>query len=138
MESKRNSTPNLAVHLSKHDITKHSTPNSTSTIVDTTSKLKISLEQLVINWVVNSLAPFNAIKHPNFQTMFKAYSCKYAIQCTNTVYNCIIEQAIYSLEALRAKTKLYYLTILLRQISNRRFSRLPSGRRKRVQRVALQ
>jgi hypothetical protein len=87
MESKRNSTPNLAVHLSKHDITKHSTPNSTSKIVNTTSKLKILLEQLVINWVVNSLTPFNAVKHPDFQAIFKAYGCKCAIRFANTIHN---------------------------------------------------
>jgi hypothetical protein len=93
---------NLAVHLSKHDITQHSTPNSISTIVDTTSKPKISPEQSVINWVVNSLALFDAVEHPNFQVMFKAHGCKCAILCADT-----------SLEALKAELELNCSTISL-------------------------
>jgi hypothetical protein len=77
-KSKRNGTSNLIGHLRKdHGIKKPSSPSQEpkhqSTIIDllTTPKIQLSLEQAIVEWIVDDMQAFTVVERPSFRRIFE-------------------------------------------------------------------
>jgi hypothetical protein len=66
-----------------------------------------------VDWVVDTLVPFNSIKHLSFHRMIEAHSGTVSIRCANTVKNHVVKEANTSLTNLRAELEANCLTISL-------------------------
>jgi hypothetical protein len=122
MDSKRGgSTGNLSRHLATHGITKNRAPSTyTRTIPDMfnnisneASKASVSAEQSVINWVVDTLAPFTSVEQESFQQMFVAHGNRCVIRTANVVKDRIMAQYNTYIERLRAELESTCSTVSL-------------------------
>ena len=96
--ARHGSTSNLLTHLqTKHGIksASSSAPSAPGTSLDrflAGGKAKLSLEQALIRWVVETRQPFTAIEHPAFQAMFTAVDANLPIKTADTLRNRIKDE----------------------------------------------
>ena len=99
LESQREGTSNFIGHLQKqHSISKNSIAKPGPTITEMFNNApplyKTSPEDSIINWVIDTVAPFTCVEHKSFQKMFEAHSAKYAIRNADTIHDCIMDRYI--------------------------------------------
>ncbi|KAJ5981346.1 hypothetical protein N7522_013767 [Penicillium canescens] len=93
------STSNLLAHLqAKHrirsgsDITSSSTIGTTLDSFLTPAKERAGLEQMLIQWVVQTRQPFTVVEHPAFRALFEATGAILPIKTADTLFNRIKEE----------------------------------------------
>ncbi|KAJ5704441.1 hypothetical protein N7536_000130 [Penicillium majusculum] len=93
------STSNLLAHLqAKHRISSGSDITSSSTIGTTLdnfltpAKERAGLEQMLIQWVVQTRQPFTVVEHPAFRALFEATGAILPIKTADTLFNRIREE----------------------------------------------
>jgi len=102
LNSKRQGTTNIAEHLAKHGIyqTRVVGSNAQPTIVDmfkrpvsTSNAVPLmSLEQAIIEWIINTFQPFVAVEKPSFQRIFECIQHELPLRSGDTVRERIMSQ----------------------------------------------
>jgi hypothetical protein len=91
--ARHGSTSNLITHLRTRHGIKQDTPSQLSTSMTSLDrficppKATLSIEQALIQWVIQTRQPFTVVEQPSFQTVFEAANVKLPIKCADTLYN---------------------------------------------------
>jgi hAT family protein len=97
--ARHGSTSNLLVHLqTKHRIRSGSDTSSSSTGETTLDQFlgpprdRVDVEQMLIQWVVQTRQPFTVVEHPAFRALFEATGTKLPFKTADTLYNRIKDE----------------------------------------------
>jgi len=91
--ARHGTTSNLVTHLrTRHRIGRgfSGSPSTSVTSLDRfvgPSKAKLSMEQALIQWVVQTRQPFTVVEHPAFQAIFEAADVELPVKGADTLYN---------------------------------------------------
>jgi len=105
LDLRRDGTGNLIEHLKKHNV--HISLSSVSVLASQQPTIDamfrrpagpqipatmMSVEQAILEWIIDTLQPFVVVEHPSFQWIFKCLHHQLLLRSGDVVCNCIIGQ----------------------------------------------